>query len=392
MGPHRCQGTLRLGAVHDGHEATLGGDVERVDAEDLARPPDLLAGGHGTLVDDDRHVGGARHLVEDGRHAPAGRVAQAPHTGGGVQERIDERGEVGGVGLDVGLDVELPSGEHDRDAVVADGARNEHRVARPGGAGPEGQRALDHAHAGGVDVAAVGEALLDHLGVAGDDLHTGRPGRRRHRGGDRLEVGDGKALLEDEGGGQVQGAGAPDGEVVDRAVHREVPDVAPREEERMDDERVGGERQPGAVDAQRRLVLHRLQRGVAEGLQEERVDERVGRLAPRSVGEGDPLLLDAGLAAALPVDPGEDLLLLGQGLRPELVLGELVVLGLGDRSLRPVGGPLPGLGFPGGTEVFGGERPGRVGCGRCLLVPCPRLGRHARVASLTRSRVNRPKL
>ena len=164
----------------------------------------------------------------------------------------------------------------------------------------------------------------------------------------------------------------------------------------MDDERVGGEAQPGAVDAQRRLVLHRLQRGVAEGFEEEGVDEGMGRLAPRAVGEGDPLLLDAGLAAALPVDPGEDLLLLGQGLRPELVLGELVVLGLRDRSLRPVGGPLLGLGSPAGEEVVGGEGPGRVGRGRGLALPFlfveTGLGAHARVASLTRSRVNRPKL
>ena len=103
---------------------------------------------------------------------------------------------------------------------------------------------LEDADPGGGDVAAVGLAALDDLGVAGDDLHPGDGGRARHRVGDPPQVGDREALLEDEPGREVQRPRPAHREVVDGAVDREVADVAAGEEQRRDDVRVGGERQP----------------------------------------------------------------------------------------------------------------------------------------------------
>ena len=59
------------------------------------------------------------------------------------------------------------------------GPETMHRVAGPRARRPRelDARSID-ADAGGVDVAAVGLAPLHHLGVAGDDLHAGRRGRR----------------------------------------------------------------------------------------------------------------------------------------------------------------------------------------------------------------------
>ncbi len=79
----------------------------------------------------------------------------------------------------------------------------------------------DHADARGRDEDAVGGALADDLGVAGDDLHTG-PGRRfGHVGDDFAQFGDGEALLDDEGRRKPLRACTRHREVVDRAVHRD---------------------------------------------------------------------------------------------------------------------------------------------------------------------------
>jgi hypothetical protein len=134
----------------------------------------------------------------------------------------------------------------------------------------------------------------------------------------------------------VQRPGAGHSQVVDSTVDGQLADVPAGEEQRRDHERVGGERQPGAVNREHRLVLQRLQQRVAERLQEQRLDQGGGRLAARPVGEGDPLLLQLGPPPPGLVDPLQDLL-----LPAELVDGRVA---------------------------------------------------HARVASLTRSRVKRPKL
>ena len=161
----------------------------------------------------------------------------------------------------------------------------------------------------GVDVAAVGLALLDHLGVAGDDLHPGRGGRVPHGLGDPAQVGDREALLEDEPGRQVQRRGAGHGQVVDRAVDGQVADVAAGEEQRRDHVGVGGERQPGAVDPQLRGVLERLEQRVAEGVEEDRLDQGVRRLAAGAVRHRDAFFPDPGAAPPGAVDAVQDLLL-----------------------------------------------------------------------------------
>ena len=60
------------------------------------------------------------------------------------------------------------------------------------------------------------------------------------------------ALLQDEAAGEVGGAGAAHGEVVDGAVDGEVADAAAGEEQRPHHVGVGGERQPGAAEGDRR--------------------------------------------------------------------------------------------------------------------------------------------
>ena len=124
------------------------------------------------------------------------------------------------------------------------GPGDEHHVARLRRCGGQRHRPVQQPDPGRRDVAAVRLAPLDDLGVAGDDLHPGPRGRGGHRRDDPLQVRDREPLLQDEPARQVQRPRPAHRQVVDRAVHGEVADVAAREEQRRHDERVGREREP----------------------------------------------------------------------------------------------------------------------------------------------------
>ena len=140
-----------------------------------------------------------------------------------------------GVGADVGLEREVAAGQHHRHAVVGDGARDEHDVARLArGSAPSVPSGGDDADAGGGDVHAVGRAAADHLGVAGDDRHAGgprprRPCRRRSPRSSAI----GKPSSSTNAADSQRGLGALHREVVDGAVHGEVADGAAREAQRL---------------------------------------------------------------------------------------------------------------------------------------------------------------
>ena len=76
-----------------------------------------------------------------------------------------------------------------------------------------------------------------------------RAAARARRLDHAAQVGERQALLEDEGERQRERPRAADREVVDRAVDRELADVAAGEEDRRDDVGVGGEGDARAVDA-----------------------------------------------------------------------------------------------------------------------------------------------
>jgi hypothetical protein len=342
VGAQRGDRVLGLIARHDGDQAALAGDVHRVDAEEFGGAADFGPDRDVILADQHADVGGLGDLVEDRRHPAAGRVAHRPDLRHRVQQPRDQAVQRRGVGFDVRFDVQLAAGQHDRDAVVADRPGHDDGVARPGPRHAQAHVRFDEADPRGVDVAAVGLALLHHLGVAGDDLHPGRGGGVPHGLGDLVQVGDREAFLEDEPGRQVQRGRAGHGQVVHRAVDGQVADVAAGEEQRRDHVGVGGERHPGPVDAQVGGVLERLQQRVAERVEEHRLDQGMGRLAAGPVRHRDPFFPDPGAAAPGPVDAVQHLLLpIGQGqLAPAgrvkaFGLGMLGVLG--ERLVDPAG-------------------------------------------------------
>jgi hypothetical protein len=165
--------------------------------------------------------------------------------------------------------------------VIADRAREEDAVA-----GLRTAEGRAHApDAGGGDEQAVGATALDHLGVAGDDSDTGRLGCARHRPRDAAEIIQWETLLDHEACAEPHRLGPCHGEVVDGSVDGQLADVAAREEERLDHERIGGEREPVGDGRIAELVEHR----VGELFHEEALDEPSRRLATRAVGERDQI-------------------------------------------------------------------------------------------------------
>ena len=87
---------------------------------------------------------------------------------------------------------------HDGDAVVAQRTRYQDDIAGPAVCTAERHARGHLAHAGGIDVDAVGPATLDHLGVAGDNLHTRLMCRFGHGLHNLAQLVHGIALFEDK--------------------------------------------------------------------------------------------------------------------------------------------------------------------------------------------------
>ena len=160
------------------------------------------------------------------------------------------------------------------------------------------------------------------------------------------QEGDVQPLLEDEGGGDAERGGTADGEVVDRAVDRQLADVAAGEEERADHERVGGDRDADVVDAgkrEHRLVAELVEHGVAEDVAEQRGGQRVAGLPPCAVTHRDRVFTEGRFALANLGDAFEHPLLRvgdsgrrrsdrGAASRLDDCLGHRACTGIGCRS------------------------------------------------------------
>ena len=128
---------------------------------------------------------------------------------------------------------------HDGDAVVAQRTRYQNDIAGLTVGAAERYARGYLAHAGGIDVDAVGPAALDHLGVARDYGHARLARRFGHRLHNLAEPIHGIALFEDKAARQVAHVGARGRDVVDGSAHGEAADVATGEELRRDYKAIG---------------------------------------------------------------------------------------------------------------------------------------------------------
>jgi hypothetical protein len=131
---------------------------------------------------------------------------------------------------------------------------------------------------------------LHDLGVAGDHLHAGVACRQRHRPGDAMQHVERQAFLDDRGARQIERNRATDRQIIDCAAHGEFADIAAGKFKWIDNEGVGGDRQPVASLRQCRhrhacLVVERRKQRVVEGGDEHFVDQVLHCLAAATVAE-----------------------------------------------------------------------------------------------------------
>lgn len=128
---------------------------------------------------------------------------------------------------------------HDGDAVVAQRTRYQDDIAGLAVCAAERHARRHLAHAGGIDIDAVGPAALDHLSVARDYGHARLARRLGHRLHNLAELIHGIALFKDKAARQVAHVGARGRDIVNGSAHGEAADVATGEELRRDYKAVG---------------------------------------------------------------------------------------------------------------------------------------------------------
>ena len=150
----------------------------------------------------------------------------------------------------------------------------------------------DDPDARGVDEQPVRAPAAHDLRVAGDDRRAGTGRGRGRRRGDRPQLLERQPLLDDVGQAQRHRPGAHHREVVDRAVDGELADVAAREPDGRDDERVGGEREALGADLDDRgVVEHAARGGGRERGRKDVAHEPGGELAAGPVAQDHPGVL-----------------------------------------------------------------------------------------------------
>ena len=226
---------------------------------------------------------------------PARRVAQDMRIRRGAEHGRRELVERLRVRSDLHFEPESLPDAHDRHAVQADRAREDDGVAGSRVVGGKIDALRQHADPRGVDEDAVRRSPPDDLRVAGDDRDAG--GVRGMGGGlrDAAQLVEGEPLLDDVRERQRDRPGAHHREVVDRAVDRELADIATGEFERRDDEGVRRKGQPLATDGEHGGVVQRpAGRRYAECRRDEVAHERRRQLATGAVTEHDALGLRRG--------------------------------------------------------------------------------------------------
>lgn len=193
MGLHGGQGGIDLLDRDDGHEPALVGDVEGIDAEQVAGAEHHGTHGQTFLLEHHPDAGALGQLVADRADAATGGVTHPPGARGGGEQIRDDRGERGRVGGNVRLEIELAASEQHRHAMVPHGTGENDAVTGLDTIRTESTVGRDHPDSSGVDEEPVSGALGHDFGVAGDDRDPGLGGGLRHVGDDLAQRRDGQA-------------------------------------------------------------------------------------------------------------------------------------------------------------------------------------------------------
>ncbi len=182
-----------VGRGDEGHHPSLAGDVERIEAEELAGARDRLAHRHGGLVDLDRHA----RIERRSRSGPWRARRASGRAGSGrstpPSSSAATRPASGAQSLSTGVSNARPS-RTDRTAMPWRPTSPERSTASPAThpARAHVDALGDEPDAGRVDEQPVALAAVDHLRVTGDQRHAALVGGGAHRGDDAASSSSGR--------------------------------------------------------------------------------------------------------------------------------------------------------------------------------------------------------
>ena len=199
-----------------------------------------------------------------------------------------------GVALDAARERQTFALAHDGDTVVAQRARYQDDVAGLAAGAAERHARGNLAHAGGVDVDAVGPAALDYLGVAGDDFDARLARRLGHGLHNLAQLIHGIAFFEDKAARQIANVGTRGRDVVDGSAHGEPADIAAGKELRRHHKAVGRHgNAPARGQGGDTGIVAFEQLGRPKGIQKDLVDNALHHLAAGAVAQQDSAIGDA---------------------------------------------------------------------------------------------------
>ncbi len=161
------EGHIRVFRRNDQQELTFAGDMKGIETEQLACATHGVAKRNAFFKQQHAQVTIAGQFIQRGGHTAAGGIAHPTNAGAGFfDQSLNERKHGAGIGGDFTFQIELAAGEKDSDAVIADGAADQHFIA---GAN-RGRRNRDawnqSADAGGCDIHAIRFAVFDNFCIA----------------------------------------------------------------------------------------------------------------------------------------------------------------------------------------------------------------------------------
>lgn len=278
----------------DGEELAFIGDVQGIEAEQLAGATDSIA--HRDLIfkKDHAETAVARQFVERGRGAATSWIAHpADARTSGANESFDERKHGASVRAKIGFEIEFAAREQDGNAVIADRAREKNPIADADRTRINRDAGKEAADAGGGYVHAVGFAMLDDFGVTGSDANTGILRGFGHGSNFGFENRGGQSGFENVRDDEGFSASAGDGEVVDGAVDGEFADRTAGEGDGLYDKTVGSDGNFRAVDFDMSSIAERAGRVPEKERSEKTFDQFAAGFAAGSVSHLDLRVTEA---------------------------------------------------------------------------------------------------
>ncbi len=171
VGPHRLQHPIHLPGWHDDDQLTLVRKLERIQQRSRRRPAGFPHWQIAFANTDTNTRSASKFVQHRGNTASCG-VAQAMYCRAGPQHDGDKLVQRLTITGGFGFERKLVPGDQNSNAMLAECAADEHRVARAGAAGGQRDSLRNNSDAGSIDEQLVGRPALHNLRITRYDGNT----------------------------------------------------------------------------------------------------------------------------------------------------------------------------------------------------------------------------